>query len=134
MPLAEDMLRRGKKVGFPISHPQTRTLTFHSVTDLSAMERGVYGIPEPSPSGELLNQAKESLCLVPALAADRHGFRLGYGGGYYDRFLTEFLGDSLLPLYHCLITDSLPTDPTDHAVAYILTEKGEESLHASTQS
>ena len=134
LPLAALALRQGKKVGFPISHPESRAMTFCAVRDLSELSKGTYGIPEPPPSGEILNDAPHALCLVPALAFDRYGYRLGYGGGYYDRFLADFHGISLAPTYHTLLCDCLPTDPYDRPVNLLITEKGEEMLYVDRRA
>ena len=59
-----------------------------------------------------------------ATGFDKEGFRLGYGGGYYDRFLSKFTGTSVLAIYSFLYTDSLPTDGFDKKADKIITEKG----------
>ena len=66
----------------------------------------------------------DTLCILPALAYDAQGNRLGYGGGYYDRFLSNFAGTSVLAIYSFLYADSLPTDNFDKQADKIITEKG----------
>ena len=110
LPLARLALREGKLVGFPISHPEDHTMTFRAVKDISELVKGAYGIPEPPEDGEILNHRKDALCLLPGLAFDSHGYRLGYGGGYYDRFLSDFQGRTLAPTYRMLVVDRLPID------------------------
>ena len=132
--LAEIALRAGKTVGFPISHPADHTMTFRSISDLSELRSGAYGIPEPPATGEILNGRADSLCLLPALAFDRSGYRLGYGGGYYDRFLADFSGKTLAPTYERLLTDKLPINENDRPADGILTEKGEVTLHVRASS
>ncbi len=129
LPLAALALREGKKVGFPISHPEDRTMTFCAVRDLCELSVGTYGIPEPPADGEILNRHPNALCLVPALSFDRYGYRLGYGAGYYDRFLSDFSGVSLAPVYSICLADRLPIDSHDLPVDLLITEKGEEPLH-----
>ncbi|MBR2354717.1 MAG: 5-formyltetrahydrofolate cyclo-ligase [Clostridia bacterium] len=128
LPLAEKAMKEGKTVGFPISYPHDRTMSFRAISDLSELSPGTYGIPEPPQSGALLNARADALCLLPGLAFDRQGFRLGYGGGYYDRFLTEFPGTTLAPTYHMYLVDRLPINGTDRPTHCLITEKGEESL------
>lgn len=130
LPLAEDFLARGHSVGFPICDPVTHVMHFHAVSHLSELTAGEYGIPAPSPSGRILDDEPHALCLIPALSADHRGHRLGYGGGYYDRFLARFSGACILPIYHMLLSDTIPTDATDIPVGHILTEKGEIPLDA----
>lgn len=134
LPLATLALSQGKKVGFPISHPDIRAMSFCAIRDPSELSEGTYGIPEPPAGGEILNDAPHALCLVPALAFDRYGYRLGYGGGYYDRFLAEFHGVSLAPTYHTLLCDRLPIDPYDRSVDLLITEKGEEQLYVDRRA
>lgn len=129
--VAEQAVRDGKTVGFPISHPQTHTLSFHAVSDWHTLSPGAYGIPEPPASAPTLNDAPRALCLVPGLAFDRCGFRLGYGSGYYDRFLKNFGGTSLALLYEAFLCNRLPRYETDLPVQHIFTEKGEEALDVS---
>ena len=84
---------------------------------------GKFGIPEP------LTGAIEDLCIldiifVPALAADRWGYRLGYGCGYYDRFL-EHVGAKtarVIPLYSELLFDDIPFEAHDQKADFIVTE------------
>lgn len=64
------------------------------------------------------------LVLVPALAADKRGFRLGYGKGYYDEFLGECNCTTVCPLFANAVTDRLPTSVHDIPVDYIVTEEG----------
>lgn len=127
--LAEDFLKNGRDVGFPVCDPITHVMHFHAVSDLSELTEGAYGIPTPPSLGRILDEDEGALCLIPALSADRHGHRLGYGGGYYDRFLARFEGASILPIYELLLCDEIPVEDTDIPILHIITEKGELSLH-----
>ena len=88
-----------------------------------------FGIPEPvkKASSRILSAAelssKETLIIVPALAFDRRGFRLGYGGGYYDRLLASALCPKAGLSYHGLVLDALPRDPWDVSVDTVCTEE-----------
>ena len=66
---------------------------------------------------------RATLCVVPALAFDRSGYRLGYGGGYYDRLLAEFCGRTVGLFYHEFLQDELPRGIYDRAVELLITEK-----------
>lgn len=124
LPIARQALLCGKQVAFPISHTDRYALSFHPVESLDELTAGAYGIPEPPASREAITDFSGALCLVPALAFDRDGYRLGYGKGYYDRFLSEFCGISLGLVYTRFLRDRLPRAETDRAVNRILTEKG----------
>ena len=123
LPLAEEAFRAGKQVAFPISHTESHTLSFHTVTSLSELCEGTYGIFEPPVSAPQITDTKNALCIVPALAFDQGGFRLGYGGGYYDRFLTDFRGCKMGVIYSDFITAKVPKGHFDHKVDIMLTEK-----------
>ncbi len=93
------------------------------VRDFSALRPGIFGILEPQ-SGAEVPKAQIDLALVPGLAFDRFGYRLGYGKGYYDRFLQGFSGRSIGLCYAALLQERLPTAEFDRAVGEIVTEKG----------
>ena len=92
-PVAEAALARGKRVAYPVCNTADSTLTFRYVADPSELTAGSYSIGEPSSSAEAFGGEENSVCIVPALSFDRGGFRLGYGKGFYDRFLADFNGD-----------------------------------------
>ena len=120
-----DKLRaRGITVGFPISVTKTLTLDFRAVNDLSDMSLGAYGICEPRQSDPIIKANEHTLCAVPALAFDRCGYRLGYGKGYYDRFLSEFGGTSVGVTFENFVFNTLPKDEFDLPVDLIITEGG----------
>ena len=87
--IAEAAELDGKRLAFPLCGKEG-TMTFHFCRpdELSA---GYKGIPEP-PATSPHYGGERALCIVPALAIDESGFRLGYGGGFYDRFLKDFDG------------------------------------------
>ncbi len=129
LPLARHAMTIGKQVAFPVSHTKDCTLTFHTVDRVEDLVTGAYGIAEPPLTFPIVTNTSEALCLVPALSFDLNGYRLGYGKGYYDRFLSSFRGVSLGLVYHALLRDRLPRNDTDRAVDRILTEKGEPMPH-----
>lgn len=124
LPLADALLRKGYNVAFPISHTETLTLEFKYVKDISELAAGAYGIPEPPRTAPTVTEFSDALCLVPALAFDRRGMRIGYGKGYYDRFLAHFCGKSVGTAFSEFVTDELPAGATDISVDIIITEKG----------
>ena len=86
---------------------------------------GAFGVLEPA-GGEPLPPEALDAVVVPALAFDRRGFRLGQGKGYYDRFLKRLARDALTVGFvpEALVLDELPTDPWDVPVRAIVTEAG----------
>ena len=116
--------REGICTAFPISVTEPVGLDFHVVADVNDMEVGTYGIREPDKYAPMPKISSRSVCVVPALAYDRYGFRLGYGKGFYDRFLADFDGVSVGITYDGFIADKLPRDRYDLCVDTIITERG----------
>ena len=123
-PIATEALKRGKRVAFPVCEPESCTMIYRYVSSLDELRRGCYSIPEPTADAPIFEGAVSALCIVPALAFDREGFRLGYGKGYYDRFLKTFEGKSLGAVYSDFLRDTLPRGYYDRAVDIIVTERG----------
>ncbi|MFA6948642.1 MAG: 5-formyltetrahydrofolate cyclo-ligase, partial [Eubacteriales bacterium] len=92
--IARHALECGKIVAYPRCDSTRCTMDYHIVTSLEQLEKGSYGIFEPSASLPVYNPRsyKNAACIIPALVYDRSGYRLGYGKGYYDRYLTAFTG------------------------------------------
>ncbi len=122
-----EILRRaiadGKTVAVPRCVDGTREMDFYILQDMSALESGSFGVLEPNPAlCRKVTDFSEGLCIIPALAFDKSGYRLGYGKGYYDRFLAKFSGETLGLVYDCCFYDSLPHGKFDRAAQWILTE------------
>lgn len=124
LPLARHAKDLGKRIAFPVSNESTCTLTFREVASIESMTEGAYGIPEPSDTDPIVTDFSHALCIVPALSFDPFGYRLGYGKGYYDRFLADFGGISVGVAYCCCMDERLPKGEYDRAVDQIVTEKG----------
>lgn len=127
--LMEEALRQEKRLALPVTR-RDKTITFHYVTDLGALAPGRYSIPEPDGAGEMFDGRERSVCIVPGIAFDREGYRLGYGGGYYDRFLHGYGGIKIGVCYHALLVRHLPRGQYDISVDMIVTEKGVYNIHA----
>ncbi len=115
--------KRGVKTAFP--RCVGTQMSFHVVKSEKELEAGRFGIKAPRENAPLAICTARTLCLVPALTATKDGLRLGYGGGFYDRFLPDFPGVSLLPIYSALLCDALLCEQTDQKTDHVLTEKGE---------
>lgn len=81
-------LANHKKVGLPVCR-EDGVMSFHRITSLADLEKGRFDIPEPREGCEEILPDNRTLCICPALCCDMRGYRLGWGAGYYDRYLAE---------------------------------------------
>lgn len=107
--------------------PDERTMAFYRYITGNPLHPGQYGILEPDPTEALGDIASSDLMLIPGLAFDRQGVRLGYGKGYYDRFLSAAHANGAFPclvgiLPSALLQDALPVDDWDIPMHFLLNE------------
>jgi len=111
-----------KKWVIPLIHPAGK-MTFHRY-EPSTLIRHPLGMLEPDPGSPATAPEEIDCVLVPGLAFDRSGWRLGYGGGFYERFLAGFMGVSIGITYDKLLFDQVPHDHHDIPVQFVVTESG----------
>ena len=122
--IIEQALADGKRVAVPRCVPNTRDMEFYEIRSLAELEKGTFRVLEPVPNEErLLRDLSKGLCLIPAFCYDFAGYRLGYGNGYYDRFLARFEGNRIGICYSDCIRHHLPHGRFDRAAQLIVTEK-----------
>lgn len=122
--LIEAALADGKRVAVPRCVPGTRNMEFYFIGGIDELEPGTFGVLEPViGKHEKMTDFSHGLCIVPALCYDWAGFRLGYGGGYYDRFLSGFGGCMIGIGYSSCVRRVLPHGRFDRPVELIVTEK-----------
>jgi len=112
----------GKTVALPRCVKDTSDMDFFVVRSWDDLEAGAYSIPEPKERCELLQDSGVSVCIVPALAFDKAGYRTGYGKGYYDRFLAAYRGTTIGLVYQSCIEDEIPHGRYDRKVDIVVTE------------
>lgn len=114
----------GKKVAVPACNSQNRTMNFYYINSFDDLEKATFGLLEPiREKCELVTDFSEGLCIVPGFCFDYKGYRLGYGYGYYDRFLQHFGGITLGICYSNCITPQLPHGKFDKHVDILLNDK-----------
>ena len=106
--LIEQALKDGKKVLIPKTYPKGR-MDF-VVYDPQQLVKTSFGLLEPQGDLEVVDASQIDLIHVPGLAFTTEGYRIGYGGGYYDRYLKHFSGNTLSTVYPCQIRDFIPED------------------------
>ena len=106
--LIEQALKDGKKVLIPKTYPKGR-MDF-VVYNPQQLIKTSFGLLEPQGDLEVVDASQIDLIHVPGLAFTREGYRIGYGGGYYDRYLKHFTGHTLSTVYPCQIRDFIPED------------------------
>ena len=121
--LIEKALADGKKVAVPKCIEQHQ-MDFYFIRSFDDLEEGCFGLLEPKT--DICQKVKSyyrAMCIVPGRSFDFRGCRIGYGGGYYDRFLADFNGSKIGICYSSCIQWNLPKGIYDTAVDLVVTEK-----------
>ncbi len=121
----EAMLSFGKTVAVPKC--EGKEMRFYAIDSLADLDTGAFGILEPKGTEEITDY-KRSVCITPALSFDEKGFRMGYGGGYYDRFLADYTGTSIGICYEDFIGETV-TEEYDLPVKIVVTEEKIRYIH-----
>ncbi len=121
--LIDELIASGKPVAAPKCTGEGK-MEFFLIRSRNDLEKGKYGIPQPDKNCRYAEISKDTVCIVPGLSFTISGDRLGYGGGYYDRFLSLNRGLRTVGLtFEELIMPSLPCGAHDTGVKYLATEK-----------
>lgn len=121
LPVAKDALATGRTVAFP--KVTGDDMAFYTVNCLGALQEGAYHIMEPA--GGTVVETEHGLVLVPGLVFDMDGNRIGYGKGYYDRYLSEHRRLVTLGCaYELQVIENFEADGRDEQMDYLVTELG----------
>ncbi len=120
MPLIKTAVSHGKTVALPKSYGKGMMEFFRYTGELT---EGLYHIPEPV-GGEVLVPTEQDLMIVPGLAFDRQGYRLGQGAGYYDRYLAAHPCATIGLCRQEFFFEKIPAEWNDLPVNYVITENG----------
>ncbi len=125
LPLLNALDGKGWRIGLPVVIGKARPLEFRLWVPGGALEPGSFGIPAPPATAETVDP---DVLLVPMLAFDRYGYRLGYGGGFYDRTLalarSERTVTAIGLAFDAQGVDRCPVDDYDQPLDAIITETG----------
>lgn len=117
-------LKDGKRVAVPKCRDKSGLMDFYYITSTDCLKKGAFSIMEPDEAlCERVTDLSDGLCLVPGLCFDRQGYRIGFGKGYYDRFLEEFGGTTVGICYSRCIEKELPRGIFDRNTDILVTEK-----------
>ena len=119
--IIEQAWKDGKEVAVPKVFG--KDMVFYRLTDFSQLESGYFGIPEPKEDGETVSW-EDAMMVMPGVAFDENCNRVGYGGGFYDRFLEKHPGIRRVAVgFSFQILSEVPTEPTDIRPQVIVTEE-----------
>ncbi|MBD3858865.1 5-formyltetrahydrofolate cyclo-ligase [Bacillus sp. 28A-2] len=124
-PLMEKAWEEGKTVCVPTCFPKTKEMTFYEYTPQTKMISRYFGLSEPDPESSVaVHKEAIDLIIVPGVCFDQQGYRIGYGGGYYDRYLADYDGVTLALCLSLQQIEHVPAETHDIPVSIMISEKG----------
>lgn len=117
--LIEHSLRIGKKVAVPKCEGDN--IVFYNINTLSDLQEGSFRILEPK-TNEIINDFSDSICIIPGIAFDKENNRIGYGRGFYDRFLEKYDGTKIGLTYAECICDRIDSEINDIKMDIVITD------------
>lgn len=113
----------GKTIAVPKCYPKEKKMSFRIISDFSQLESVFYGLLEPiEKKTKHINPENIDLIIVPGLGYTKEGYRLGFGGGYYDRYLKDYSGKTISLAFQSQIIPAFKTENFDIPVAKIITD------------
>lgn len=123
--LLEACWATGKSIAVPKCYPATRSMDFRLIENLDQLEVVYMKLKEPIVNKTpYIKPNAIDLLIVPGVVFSKQGFRIGFGGGYYDRFLANYGGITRSLAFDCQIAESIPVESHDLPVQGIYTESG----------
>lgn len=117
-------LKDNKIVGVPACMDKKGNMAFFEITDFNDLIKGHFGLLEPNISrAKKIVNFENSICIIPGFAFDNNGYRIGFGKGYYDRFLQKYIGIKIGVCYNSCIANSLPHGRYDIKADFVITQK-----------
>lgn len=124
-PIIERAWEEMKIVSVPKTISEKKTLKFYRINSFKELKKGYGNILEPYDNkSNYIEKNNIDLLIVPGVVFDQFGYRIGYGGGYYDRFLVDFPNYTVSLVSRLQLVDSLPVEAHDIPVQHLITEEG----------
>ena len=119
-----EALEEGKRIVVPVTDLRQRRLDHSEIKGLDELERSVFGLSEPKEACRRFIGIDEiDLVIVPGLAFDSRGNRIGFGGGFYDRFLSEVRAPKIALAYSFQVVEAIEADPHDVRMDKVVTDE-----------
>lgn len=120
IPIINDALINQKQVALPITINKIGDMEFYFIESIGNLVKGNFGIMEPIKNNKKrVIDFNDAICIVPGIIFDKRGYRIGYGKGYYDKFLRNNNITSVGLCYQEILQDNIPSDSYDVPVTYI---------------
>lgn len=120
--LIEALWQLGKIVAVPKCNPKTRTMEFYAIDSFAQLETVYMHLREPiTDRCEFVDANEIDVMLVPGVVFDKNGYRIGYGGGYYDRYVLNYNGKLLSLIFDEQLREEVPREAHDCPVDVLLT-------------
>jgi len=124
LPMIKKALQIGKKIVLPVINKEKKEIFAVEISDINNLQPGTFGILEPKDKTKIILEKNIDLIIVPGIIFDKTGNRIGYGGGYYDKWLKKFDIKKRIGLaFDFQVLDSIPYTETDQKVYKIITER-----------
>jgi len=123
MPMIEQALAEGKRIGVPLCK-KMGIMEVREIRSKEDLVMGAYDILAPKEDAPLIQPEEIQLCIVPCMTCNHRGERLGYGGGFYDRFLEKTTCPKMMLCREKIMNEEIPTEPHDLIMESVVTEQG----------
>lgn len=121
--LIDRILASGKRLALPVCRENSQMI-FRYIESRNDLTKGFFSALEPKAGLEEFKEARHAICVIPAISFDKEGYRIGYGKGYYDRYLTDPSIVKVGFIYDSLFVDKLPRGRFDLSCDLVVTERG----------
>ncbi|MBB6284859.1 5-formyltetrahydrofolate cyclo-ligase [Geobacillus subterraneus] len=125
VPIIERAWQEGKTIGVPKCNPMTKTMTFRRIASFAQLEKAYAGLLEPiEEQTTVIDRGEFDLIIVPGVCFTKTGYRIGYGGGYYDRYLPGVAAATAALAYSFQVVEDIPVEDHDVPVEFMITDRG----------